>query len=100
MTIHKNPRAPKRSRDEWQQIIDQSNMLAISAESFCKQQNICYATFSKWRSLLKNERRQTDEASPFVELTPPVFTSPPENKNDWLVELNIGEHLVLRLKAS
>ncbi len=104
MAKQKRKRAPRRSRDEWKQIINQSNTLDISPESFCKQNNICYTNFVKWRSVFKNERHHPEKEAPFVELKPfpsvPASEPPLEEKKDWVVELNIGEHLVLRVKAS
>jgi NAD(P)H-dependent FMN reductase len=42
----------RRSREEWQQIIDQFQASGQSGSAFCKAQAIPYASFCQWRQTL------------------------------------------------
>lgn len=85
----------RRTRQQWQTIINQFSESGLSAPKFCEQNNISYASFSKWRSTLKLE--DADKSLPFVEITP-TGSAQESYTSDWAVELSIGDQLVLRIR--
>ena len=96
MKSHANPRQPRRSREEWRQLITQFDQTDLSGTEFCQQQNISYQSFAKWRSTLRSEHTTT--LSPFIEITPNPSLSRTADSSDWAIELVIGHHLILRIR--
>ena len=103
----RKPRSPRRSRQEWKKLVDLADEQGLKAAAFCRQNDIAYASFIKWRSFFKHQRLQTPAASQsaFIELTAPTGSVqlPGQESgasDDWLVELSVGAHMVLRLKAA
>jgi len=86
----------RRSAEEWRTVIDEQSASALSAPQFCKQHNIGYASFCQWRKRL-SQSSIPEPAQPvtnFVAVTP--FSSQSEDPS-WLVELELGSDIVLRV---
>jgi len=86
----------RRSRQQWQQIIEQFERTDVSASAFCRQHSLAYPSFLKWRTLLQNEVNQT--AIGFVEIVPESIADTPANNGGWAVELTLGDNIVLHIK--
>ena len=85
-------RSTHRTADQWQALVNEQKASGLSAPKYCKQNNIAYASFSKWRKQLT--KPPTESESPaFIELTTP---SQPESQS-WAVELAISDTIVLRI---
>jgi hypothetical protein len=84
----------RRSRQQWQQLIDAFEQTDLSSAQFCQQRQLSYQSFVKWRSVLKPKTK--NNSASFVEMTPPART--PSCGSDWAVELSVGDHMVLRIR--
>ena len=96
-------KSPRRSRAQWAAIVAESERSGLNPEAYCQQQRLHYATFRRWRSMLRvveaePRARGSSASSALIELTPP---QPPQRERlestpGW-VELCLGEHWVLRI---
>ena len=90
----------RRSRQQWAELIRQQPGSGLNVSQFCKQEGVSYQSFQNWRKKLEPQSGGTDLASGFIELTAP--SSPlPEDRTDedkqWLIELDLGDGLQLRI---
>jgi hypothetical protein len=85
----------RRSRQQWQQIIEQFESTDVSVSAFCRQHSLSYPSFLKWRTLLQDEVNQT--AMGFVEIVPELNADTPTGSSGWAVELSLGNNIVLRI---
>ena len=93
----RTPNRPRRSRAQWQRLLDAQSASGLSQQAYCAQRHIAYSSFCRWkRELARVERnaRPTGTSS-FVELTVPT---PAESR--WEVELELGNGVFLRLRRS
>lgn len=91
-------RRPLRSATEWQALILQQAESGLSAKAFCAQHDITYASFTNWRRRLGDNAspEPSDESLPmFVELT--KSSGQVEPRRSWLIELDLGAGIQLRL---
>ena len=96
----------RRSRKQWEAILSDFNTSALSASAYCEKNAIAYASFAKWRSLLKASKDQKPqrssatqaEAISFIEL--PREPNASSNSSHWDIELELGKGVVLRLRSS
>ncbi len=79
-----------RSVTEWQSIIDQQSTSGLSASKFCKQHQIRYASFCKWRKRLCTKPIAVD---PVIDLSQ-LFTDGTSNGRD--IELDLGNGIKLK----
>lgn len=94
----------RRSATEWQQLVDEQITSGLSVAAFCRQHGIVYQSFMNWRrrareQLLDMDSSNTRDAQPlppFIELSSPA-SSPERPASAWLVELDIGDGLQLRI---
>lgn len=82
----------RRSRDEWQKLIEAFDRSGQTAPAFCDQHQLGYGTFTKWRRLLSKPLGSIPE-SPLIELT-----RLPSPLPSWNVELELGSEVVLRIR--
>lgn len=86
----------------WKQLIAQYETGSLTQKSFCQQHQISVSSLHKWRNRLK----QDDDANHFIDIskatepTHPAAQSvvDPESRT-WLVELDLGQDMVLRLRS-
>ena len=94
-------RRPRRSATQWQQLIDQQASSGLSAKAFCEQQDIAYTSFINWRRHLGEESAATpavgSQLPEFVELTTPANRSGSSASGPWIVELDLGAGIRLRI---
>ena len=91
----------RRSRAQWEELIERQLDSGLSAPKFCKQAGISYQSFMTWRIKL-NTSESTSSVSPkFVELTTPSQVEQPNNSSpivtEWHVELDLGNGMQLRI---
>ena len=77
----------RRSKAEWQALINDCEQSDLSPQQFCEQRQLSYHRFSIWQRRLS---RNTFDGT-FVELAHDV-TSP----TNWVIELTVGD-LTLKL---
>lgn len=88
-----------RTRKQWQQLVEQFEASGLSIERYCKREKINLASLRKWRSQLKSVIQKPE--SVFIDVTPKQLHSKKEPAdNGWAIELDIGEHITLRIRQS
>jgi hypothetical protein len=91
----------RRTSAQWQSLVDAQNTSGLSAPQFCKERGVSYASFSKWRNRLsKPNNTDTSHQPAFVELSKQAVTRPEDKPTPWLVELELGSGLYLRIAKS
>lgn len=93
----------RRSKNEWQQLIDEQVASGLTQKVFCAQSGIAVATFGYWKHKLQAEggRAGSEEAAStqsvslddWIELSPPATAPAP----GWHIELDLGNGICLRL---
>ena len=76
----------KRSRADWQKVIEEQETSGKSQIEYCREMGISKNTFTKWRGLLKQE------APSFVELKPKA-----ELGGGARLEIEIGGGMTVRI---
>jgi hypothetical protein len=84
-----SPGRVRRSRDEWQQLVDEQAASGKTQTAFCAQRGINVGSFSHWKRRLAEE-----SPAPWIELGS-LPTSPAAG---WDIELDLGEGVCLRLR--
>ena len=94
--IIRSPTRSRRSRAQWQRLVDAQATSDLSQQAYCAQHHIAYSSFCRWkRELASAERTARPTRAPsFIELTAPV--SPTESR--WDIELELGNGVFLRLR--
>jgi len=87
---------PRRSPEQWQQIINRQISSGMSQEAFCKSENLCSGTFSNWKRRLKKAPGDTADKD-WVEL--PASLSPASEPPPWAMELELPGGVILRMRA-
>lgn len=89
----------RRTPEAWQSLIHQHRESGLSGAQFCKQQEIPYASFSKWRQRLSEDVPQSTpavssaQASGFIDLS----TLAGAEDRLWSITLKLGNGVELRL---
>ena len=96
-------RRPRRSRAQWQALIEQAERSGLSARAFCQGEGINLASFYQWRKRLAAEGSESHAASDtpasdtFIDLGP-LGDGRSRGGGDWDIELQLGADVVLRLR--
>ena len=87
---------PRRTPEQWQQLIEQQAASGLTQKAFCHQHDIRPATFGYWKRKLSaaSSVDQGNESSWF-DLS--ALTVSGEPSNPWKIELDVGNGVVLRL---
>jgi len=94
MTV--STRAPRRTAEQWQALVDQQIQSGLSGAAFCQSEGIKYQSFMNWRTRLSDSHEMTPKETQFVELT--AAPQPEEDsKTDWLIELDLAPGIQLRI---
>ena len=97
MDIQPKSYSPRKTREEWQRLVADSEQSKLPAVTFCEQQGVSYQSFMKWRSTFRSEASQTK--TPFLEITPESgASSPADCSQGWDIELALGGNVVLRIR--
>lgn len=89
-----------RSREQWQSIIDEFSASDLSAPNFCKQFNVPYGSFAKWRKKLTapSHPREPKSSQPsFLDLGSLV---PEPDSTQWHITLKLGNGVELVLSQA
>ena len=112
----------RRTRQEWQALLDEQPRSGLSVRHFCQSEGITPSSFYSWRTKLRRgESRAADPLgaaesmadSPWIALTPPAAfgelsgsaeltkarTAQPDETLAWDVELSLPRGVVLRMRA-
>lgn len=90
----------RRSRQQWAELIELQPDSGLSISQFCKQAGVSYQSFQNWRKKLEPQALKADSASGFIELTAPsssVADARTDKPGHWLIELDLGDGLRLRI---
>ena len=88
-------RRPRRSQEEWQQLLDEQASSGLTQAAFCAANGVSVASFHQWkRKLTKHDSASVQASTPWVELGTLASTANAE----WDVELQLGEGICLRLR--
>jgi len=90
--------SPRRTPEQWQQLIEQQVSSKLTQKAFCQKHSIRPATFGYWKrklSAISSIDEQT--SSSWLDLSD-VLNAPKEhNFGSWKIELDLGNGMVLRL---
>jgi hypothetical protein len=87
----------RRSRREWQSLIERAERSPLSVTAFCATQGVSTASFYLWRKRLSAEVELPAEFLDLGELQAPVEPRA-ERSDGWELELALGGGLVLHLR--
>jgi putative transposase len=98
---HTVKRLPRRSRDQWQEIIHNQAQSGLSVQDFCEQNGIGYASFHKWRNRFSAKAdislSASDNTGPgFIDLSNLSDSQQP----GWHIVLKLGNGMELQLTRS
>jgi putative transposase len=85
-------RRKRRSREEWQQLIDAQASSELTPAAFCQANGLSLASFQNWKRRLTAEPPAPVE--PWVDLG--TFDRPSDS--GWDIELDLGNGVCLRLR--
>lgn len=85
------PRRIRRTRDEWQRLIDEQSASGLTQTVFCQSKGLSLASFQNWKRKLAEA---SPTGSPWLELG----TLGASSDASWDVELQLGEGICLRLR--
>jgi hypothetical protein len=88
-----HPRRSRRTRGEWQQLIEAQQESGLSPAEFCTQRSISQKRFGHWKRRL--QKAQNDQADTHWLELPNVPATP---SSGWDIELDLGQGLRLRLR--
>ena len=89
------------SEASWRQLIAQYETGSLTQKSFCQKHRISVSSFHKWRQRFK----QNEDADHFIDISRAIV--PTQHKSQsavelespaWLVELELGQGMVLRVR--
>jgi transposase-like protein len=86
-------RNPRLSPDQWRSIFNRFEKSGLTIKDFCHKENLAQATFSKWRSQI----RQDSGPSGFIELQSSPDPSPTALTWSLQIDLPGGGHLCIQV---
>ena len=87
---------PRRTPEQWQQLIEQQAASGLTQKVFCHQHDIRPATFGYWKRKL-SAASSTDQESESSWLDLSALTTAGKQSGIWKIELDLGNGVVLRL---
>ena len=95
----------RRTASQWQSLCDAYEGSNLTRKLFCQNHSLALSTFDYWRHKLKKQNAEVEEPDPiFVELTDcgdhrnQVASDPGASSSPWAIELQLGDHIILRLR--
>jgi len=86
----------KRSKEQWEVLVNQYETSGLTQQVFCKQHGIATSGLNKWR-----KRFSRSSESEFVDITRQLSQAASQSRDQaephWQVELQLGQGLVLRI---
>ena len=87
---------PRRTPEQWQQLIEQQATSDLTQKDFCQKHDIRSATFGYWkRKFSKVPPVDQPSESSWLDLS--ALTMADDQSESWKVELDLGNGIVLRL---
>lgn len=85
----------RRSREQWQCLIDEQHNGELTQREFCQQNSIAVSSFCNWKRRLSQEEatNPSTEDTRWLSLPEQLLPSP----GNWRIELDLGGGLCLRL---
>ena len=93
MSTEVRPRS-RRSRTQWQQLIEAQLAGEQSQAAFCRDQGISVSSFQYWKRRLARTEANSVEVPDWLELPADLDRT----RDGWEIELSLGEGVVLRLR--
>jgi len=87
------PAHSRRTKAQWQQLVNEHASSDLSIKAFCAQNHIPYVSFSNWRRRLS----KNDTHPSLIDLSA-LMDKP--NLPGWLIELDLGNGIKLNLKQN
>jgi putative transposase len=98
-TLDRTAKSPRRTPEQWTASVTDFLASELSAPKFCKQQNISYASFSKWRQRLATssieQARNNDQPASFIDVSSLMNES-----THWNITLKLGNGVELILNQA
>jgi len=94
----------RRSKAQWQELVDAHANSGLSQRAFCEQQGISVASFGYWKRKLKanNDHQLSGDSRPTISdgwLELPLAVQSGGGKTGaWHIELDLGNGVCLRLR--
>lgn len=91
----------RRSKNQWQELIDKQASSGLSQADFCKREQLALSTFTNWKRRLAgrvgpaSSDEQESAPSPWIELGAVNGSVP-----SWEIELDLGGGICLRLRRN
>lgn len=91
---------PRRSPAEWKHLVDQHHQSGLSATNFCRERQLPYVSFCKWRSRLaasvdtRPSQPVESTSSEFIDLSQLC----PAPTSGWEITLHLGNGVTLQLR--
>jgi len=83
----------RRTRQQWQQLIEQWQASGVSAPQFCSEHHIAYSSFCKWRQHFSTPTDSENDMPGFIGLSH-IST---EQTQGWRIILKLGQGVELEL---
>lgn len=80
----------RRSREQWQQLLDEQRRSGLTQRQFCRSKDISVSSFQNW----KRKLTQTGHDDAWLE----VGQIPLGTASGWDIELELGNGVMLRLR--
>lgn len=92
-------RKPRKTRAEWQKLVNDFATAGQSVTDFCKSRQVSYPSFSKWRATLQAGAEKVPVPSlDFLELSAPRPTTNVSLPDHYEIELVLGDQIILRIR--
>lgn len=87
----------------WRKLIAQYETGSLNQKLFCQQHQISVSSFHKWR----NRFKRNEDADHFIDISKAIVPTQHQSqpavdpeKPTWLVELELGQGMVLRVRSA
>jgi hypothetical protein len=91
-----NKRHPRRTRSQWQDLIQQQASGSLSQPEFCQQNAIALSTFQNWKRKLRVDQSKSTSNQDWLAL--PLDIPDDTVPIGWDIELELGQGICLRLR--
>ena len=96
--MNEQTRAPRRTAEQWQAIVEQQIQSGLSGAAFCKAEGIKYQSFMNWRTKLAQPSDSSSPDSQFIELTAgDAVHLPQSSPSHCVIELDLAPGVQLRI---
>ena len=86
----------QRSTEQWRSLINESKQSPLSDKQFCLKNKIPTSSFYKWRKVFQHKKQPAD----FIDITASIDPSAKNLETTWQVELELGNGVILRVRAA